>query len=58
MEKNKNYQPSVLEVKEAFEYPQLLLEKGKPIYTQFEEDPDKFRFVTRPDLFSDIWESF
>jgi len=56
--KNEHYNHSVLDEKEAFAYPDLLLENGKSIYTQFEEDNKKFLFVTRPDLFKDVWESF
>ncbi|KAA6300844.1 MAG: Glucose-6-phosphate isomerase [Candidatus Ordinivivax streblomastigis] len=53
--RNENYQKSELQLTEARTYPEFSLEKGKPIYTQFEENKDKFLFVTRPDLFKDIW---
>jgi glucose-6-phosphate isomerase len=52
---NENYQKSELQILEARTYPEFSLEKGKPVYTQFEEDNDKFLFVTRPDLFKNVW---
>ncbi|GHT16024.1 glucose-6-phosphate isomerase [Bacteroidia bacterium] len=52
---NENYQKSTLQSIEARTYPEFSLEKGKPVYTQFEEDNEKFLFVTRPDLFEGIW---
>jgi glucose-6-phosphate isomerase len=55
---NENYQKSELQIMEARTYPEFSLEKGKPVYTQFEDDNDKFLFVTRPDLFEEIWETF
>jgi glucose-6-phosphate isomerase len=53
--RNKNYLDSELQLVEARTYPEFSLEKGKPVYTQFEEDNHKFLFVTRPDLFKDKW---
>jgi glucose-6-phosphate isomerase len=55
---NENYQESELQSLEARTYPEFSLEKGKPVYTQFEEDNDKFLFVTRPDLFKAIWKTY
>jgi glucose-6-phosphate isomerase len=55
---NENYRKSKLQLSEARTYPEFSLEKGKPVYTQFEENNDKFLFVTRPDLFTDIWGRF
>ncbi len=57
-QQNENYNPSVLETEEARSYPEFKLEQGKTIYTQFEEDNNKFLFVTRPDLFQNIWNKF
>ena len=42
----------------AHDYPQFDLEPGKPIYTQFIEDPDRFLFVSRPQLKEKEWEEF
>ncbi len=39
-------------------YSEFGLEPGKPIYTQFEEDMNKFIFVPRPDLFEEQWQKF
>ena len=55
---NENYNKSELQILEARTYPEFSLEKGKPIYTQFEKDNGKFLFVTRPDLFEAIWKTF
>ena len=32
------------------------IEKGKPIYTQFQENPDKFLFVAHPEIKKKEWE--
>lgn len=55
---NPNYKYSELTVKSPREYGEFGIETGKPIYTQFEEDPDKFLFVPRPDLYTDKWTDF
>lgn len=39
-------------------YKEFGLEPGKPIYTQFEENQEKFLFVPRPDLFKEHWKEF
>ena len=57
-EKNPAYQSRELTIKLPREYREFGIEKGKPVYTQFEEDPQKFLFVPRPDLFNDHWENF
>jgi len=54
--RNANYSSSTLNLVDAFPYPVLRIEQGKPIYTQFEEDNNRFLFVTRPDLFAEIWD--
>ncbi len=43
-------------IKTPREYQEFHLEKGKPIYTQFEEDPERFLFVSRPDSVN--WDHF
>ena len=55
---NENYNFSKLSIENACSYDEFSLEKGKPIYTQFEENNQKFLFVTRPDLFQAEWEKF
>jgi glucose-6-phosphate isomerase len=56
--RNKHYHDSSLTVRQAREYPELNIQKGMSVYTRFENDPDCFLFVTRPDLFADIWSTF
>lgn len=55
---NKNYQRTDLIIKEAREYPEFGIRKGIPIYTQYEEKPDMFTFVTRPETAKHLWENF
>lgn len=56
--KNPMYCSCEIELKEAREYPEFSLKKGVPIYTQYEENPDKFTFVTNPATKKKIWENF
>lgn len=55
---NPAYKNAKLHVIAAHDYPQFDLEPGKPIYTQFIEDPDRFLFVSRPQLKEKEWEEF
>ena len=55
---NKSYKSADLHVCEARDYPQFGIEKGIPVYTQFEQDPDRFLFVSRPQLKEKEWEEF
>jgi len=57
-QKNPSYRTSELIVKTPGNYGQLDIESGKPIYTQFEENPEKFLFVPQPHLVKKIWENF
>jgi len=52
---NTNYHYRDLQIKISCDYSCLGVEKGKPIYTQFEENPSKFLFVPFP---AKIWEEF
>lgn len=56
--KNSNYMDCQLMVKTPEIYCQLGIEPGKSIYIQFEENPDKFLFVPRPQLVKKVWENF
>ena len=56
--RNPHYQSATLHVIEAHDYPQFQLESGKPIYTQFTEDPDRFLFVSQPKRKEKEWEEF
>ena len=54
---NPAYKHAKLHVIPAHAYPQFALEPGKPIYTQFVEDPDRFLFVSIQ-LKEKEWEAF
>lgn len=56
--KNNAYQSDDIIIREARSYPELNIEKGVPIYTQYEQDPDRFKFVTNPEVAKSIWENF
>ncbi len=56
--KNLNYLDSELVVKSPEIYSQLGIVNGKPIYTQFEENPERFLFVPQPQLVKDVWQNF
>lgn len=57
-QKNPQYEKCELIVKSSENYTQLGLDPGKPIYTQFEENPQKFGFVPRPQLVQEVWNHF
>lgn len=56
--KNPNYFECELIIKTPRIYSQLEIESGKPIYTQFEGNPEKFLFVPQPQLVNDVWIDF
>lgn len=56
--KNENYGFSELIVKSPREYKEFNIEKEKSIYRQFEENPDRFLFVSNPELAEDKWINF
>lgn len=55
---NDAYRAGDVIVKHPEDYAQLGLEKGVPIYEQFVHDPDRFLFVSRPQMAEKIWEDF
>lgn len=55
---NENYKKSELVIKEPRIYEEFQIEKGIPIYQQFVDNPDKFLFVSRPQIAMEIWENF
>lgn len=57
-ELNPQYQSGTLKVMNAIRYENLQLETGKPIYTQFQEEPDRFLFVSQPDKAKKVWDTF
>lgn len=56
--KNPNYDDCHLIIKKAREYPDFGIEKGVPIYTQFQKDPDRFLFVSKPHLAYELWQNY
>lgn len=56
--KNENYNVDEIIVKKPRDYKEFGIEQGKSIYQQFVEDPDKFIFVSKPDLTKDKWVNF
>jgi len=56
--KNPNYLDCELIVKSPEIYLQFGIEPGKPIYSQFEENPLRFEFVPQPQNFSAKWKAF
>lgn len=57
-QKNPNYLECQLIVKRPEEYAHLDIERGKPIYTQFEENNNRFKFVPFPSLKENVWKEF
>lgn len=55
---NDHYQKSELMIKEPREYKEFNIQKGISIYQQFVEQPDKFLFVSKPQIAKDIWQNF
>ena len=55
---NDAYAPSPFVCKAPQGYPQLGIEPGVPIYTQFAEDPDRFLFVSHPQQKEEAWKNF
>jgi glucose-6-phosphate isomerase len=56
--KNPNYRVRKLKLKPPRIYNEFGIDPEKSIYTQFEEDPQRFQFVPRPDLFIEKWIDF
>ncbi|WP_165042737.1 glucose-6-phosphate isomerase family protein [Dysgonomonas sp. ZJ709] len=55
---NPCYNPSELICKSPENYEKLGIEKGKSIYKIFEDDPDTFLYVPRPQLKEEVWKNF
>jgi glucose-6-phosphate isomerase len=56
--KNENYEVKELIEKSPRCYKEFSIETGKPIYTQFEENPDRFLFVSNPNIANSLWHNF
>ena len=57
-EKNPNYKECYLIVKSPEIYNQFGIEPGKSIYAQFEANPEKFLFVSQPQMVRGLWNNF
>ena len=55
---NECYRSSELIIKNARTYEDFGIEEAVPIYRQFEADPGRFQFVSRPWLMKDRWKHF
>lgn len=56
--KNPAYASGTLTEKAARTYPDLGLEAGVPIYTQYRRDRERFAFVTDPERYAAVWNSY
>lgn len=56
--RNNSYVANNLISKSPGKYDEFHILRGKSIYSQFEEENEKFLFVPRPDLFADKWTNF
>lgn len=56
--KNDSYITDSLIITVAREYKEFKIDARVPIYTQFENDPDKFLFVSNPYLVNNLWNKF
>ena len=56
--KNPTYRGGTFLEKNARPYPEFGLTRGIPIYRQYEENRNLFRFVTHPQEFSQLWEGY
>ncbi|GAA3018573.1 glucose-6-phosphate isomerase family protein [Tetragenococcus solitarius] len=56
--KNDAYDTSRLVEKNVREYPEFNLQKGVPIYTQYEQKNELFTFVTQPATAQNIWSNY
>ncbi|WP_280771665.1 glucose-6-phosphate isomerase family protein [Salipaludibacillus daqingensis] len=55
---NDSYEFTELLQQNAREYKEFNINKGQPIYLQFENDPEKFQFVSKPFLTEKEWKAF
>jgi glucose-6-phosphate isomerase len=57
-EPNPNYQKSELTICTPRDYKAFGIEHGRPLYAQFERDPGKFQWVSKPALVSELWKDY
>lgn len=57
--RNEHYrQAADIVVKKPRKYTEFGIEDGIPVYTQFEKDPDRFLFVSKPQTVIELWKHF
>ncbi len=56
--RNMHYLENQLIIKEPHQYDQFHIKRNQSIYQQFQKDPDKFLFVSKPQLAMDLWNNF
>jgi glucose-6-phosphate isomerase len=57
-ERNHNYRKSDLTICKPRDYAKFGIERGKPLYAQFEMDPNRFQWVSKPALVAELWKGF
>jgi glucose-6-phosphate isomerase, archaeal len=57
-EPNPNYKKSDLAICKPRDNRALGIEYGQPLYLQFENDPSKFQWISKPALVSELWKDF
>jgi glucose-6-phosphate isomerase len=57
-ERNPKYDAPALERRKPRKYTEFHLEEGKTIYEQFEEEPGRFDFISRPQNYMDAWKEY
>ena len=56
--KNPRYGESQFIHKSPRKYKEFQIQEGVPIYTQFEQSPQKFRFIVHPEEYDSLWQEF
>ncbi len=56
--RNELYEESELIIKNPREYKEFYIDKEAVIYAQFKQNPDKFLFVSNPELARESWNNF
>jgi glucose-6-phosphate isomerase, archaeal len=57
-EPNRHYEKSEFTICTPREYKSFGIERGRPLYSQFERAPDNFRWVSKPALVSQLWKDY
>lgn len=57
-ERNPKYDAPALERRKPRKYTEFHLEEGKTIYEQFEEEPGRFDFISRPQNYMNAWKEY